>query len=163
MPVAQSQGHAGKALAIAAVGVVVALGLAFVVAQAASRGDVEIRLGDDRFDAGSTDRLAKEIDDGGGLPFLYPDLVSRGRNIFVNHLGDDPDTGWVAFGAFDPDEPSCAVEIDRDAKVLVNACDRTVTYPLGGKGLRAYPTTVEDGRIYVDLNAEARATTTTAG
>lgn len=161
MPVAQSQGHAGKALAIAAVGVVVALGLAFVVAQAASRGDVDIRLGDDRFDAGGTERLAKEIDDEDGLPFLYQDLVNGGRNLFVNHLGDDPDTGWVAFGAFDPDEPSCAVEIDRDARALVSACDPEVTYPLGGKGLRFYPTTVEDGRIYVDLNAEDRATSTT--
>lgn len=63
MPVAQSQGHAGKALLIAGVGVIVALGLAFVVAQAASRGDVDIRLGDERFDAGQTERLAKEIDD----------------------------------------------------------------------------------------------------
>ncbi|MDP1803694.1 MAG: hypothetical protein Q8K72_00870 [Acidimicrobiales bacterium] len=161
MPVAQSQGHAGKALLIAAVGVVVALGLAFVVAQAASRGDVDIRLGDDRFDAGGTERLAKAIDGDDGLPFLYQDLVNGGRNLFVNHLGDDPDTGWVAFGAFDPDDPSCAVEIDRAAKALVNACDPSVTYPLGGKGLRFYPTTVEDGRIYVDLNAEDRASTTT--
>ena len=161
MPVAQSQGHAGKALLIAGVGVVVALGLAFLVAQAASRGDVDINLGDDRFDAGQTERLAKEIDDGEGLPFLYQDLVSRDRNLFVTHLGDDPETGWVAFGAFDPDDPSCAVEIDREAKILVNACDPDVTYPLGGEGLRFYPTTVEDGRVIVDLNE--LSTSTTAG
>ena len=160
MPVAQSQGHAGKALLIAGVGVIVALGLAFVVAQAASRGDVDIRLGDERFDAGQTERLAKEIDDEDQLPFLYQDLVNRERNIFVNHLGDDPATGWVAFSAFDPDDPSCAIEIDRDAKILVNACDRAVTYPLGGKGLRFYPTTVESGRVFVDLNALSTTTTT---
>lgn len=162
MPVAQSQGHAGKALAIAAVGVALALGLMFLVAQAASRGDVEIRLGDERFNAGRTESIASRIDEDGGLPALYPDLVSGDRNLFVNHLGDDPDTGWVAFGAFDPDDPTCAIEIDREAKTLVNACDRTITYPLGGKGLRFYPTEVEGGRIYVDLNAEDRATSTTA-
>ena len=161
MPVAQSQGHAGKALLIAGVGVIVALGLAFVIAQAASRGDVDIRLGDERFDAGQTERLAKEIDDEDQLPFLYQDLVNRERNIFVNHLGDDPATGWVAFSAFDPDDPTCAIEIDRDTKILVNACDRAITYPLGGKGLRFYPTTVENGRVLVDLNA--LSTTTTAG
>ncbi len=86
--------------------------------------------------------------------------MSGDRNIFVQHLGEDPDTGWVAFGAFDPDEPSCAVEIDREAKVLVNACDRDRTYPLGGKGLRFYPTTVEDGRVIVDLNELTTATET---
>jgi hypothetical protein len=163
VPVAQSQGHAGKALAIAAVGVIVALGLAFLVAQAASRGDVQLNLGDERFEAGEPGNIAARIAKDGGLPVLYPDLVHRDRNIFVQHLGGDDDTGWVAFGAFDPDDPSCAVEIDREAKTLVNACDPSTTYPLTGAGLRSYPTTVEGDRVIVDLNAEARATSTTRG
>lgn len=161
MPVAQSRGHAGKALLVAGVGVVVALGIAWFVAQAASRGDVEIRLGDDRFDAGQVESIAEAIDKEDGLPVLVPDLVGGQRNLFVQHLSDDEDEGWVAFGAFDPDDPSCAVQIDREAKVLVNACDESVTYPLDGTGLRYYPTTVEDGRIYVDINE--LSTTTTAG
>ena len=164
MPVAQSQGHAGKALLIAGVGVVVALMLAFLVAQAASRGDVDIKLGDERFDAGLTESISNVIAEDDGLPALYPDLVNRDRPLFVQHQGDDPDVGWSAFGAFDPDDPSCLVEIDREAKILVNACDRSVTYPLGGKGLRFYPTTVEDGRVFVDLNEiSSSSTTTTAG
>ena len=160
MPVAQSRGHAGKALLVAGVGVVAALGIAWFVAQAASRGDVEIRLGDDRFDAGQVESIAEAIDKEDGLPVLVPDLVGGQRNLFVQHLSDDEDEGWVAFGAFDPDDPSCAVQIDREAKVLVNACDESVTYPLDGTGLRYYPTTVEDGRIYVDINE--LSTTTTA-
>jgi len=161
MPVAQSRGHAGKALLVAGVGVVAALGIAWLVAQAASRGDVEIRLGDDRFDAGQVESIADAIDDEEGLPVLVPDLVGGQRNLFVQHLADDADEGWVAFGAFDPDDPSCAVQIDRDAKVLVNACDPDVTYPLDGTGLRYYPTSVEDGRLFVDINE--LSTTTTAG
>ncbi len=161
MPVAQSQGHAGKALAIAALAIGLIILVAVFVAVAASRGDVEINLGDDRFEAGRSERLAKEIDDGGGLPFLYPDLVGKDRNLFVQHLGDDPDDGWVAFSAFDPDDPSCAVLIDREDKRLVNACDESVTYPLDGEGLRQYPVTVEDGEIYVDINE--LTTSTTAG
>ena len=51
MPVAQSQGHAGKALAVAAVAIVLIGVVAAFVAMAASRGDVEINLGDDRFTA----------------------------------------------------------------------------------------------------------------
>ena len=161
MPIAQSQGHAGKALAVAAVAIVLIGVVALFVSLAASRGDVEINLGDDRFNAGQTDRLAEEIEDGGGLPFLYQDLVGNDRHLFVQHVGDDEDEGWVAFGAFDPDDPSCAVLIDRDEKVLVNGCDDSVTYPLDGEGLRQYPVSVEDGRIYVDVNE--LTTSTTAG
>jgi hypothetical protein len=159
VPVAQSQGHAGKALAIAGVAILLIAVVAVFVALAASRGDVEINLGDDRFNAGQTDRLAEEIDDGDGLPFLYQDLVGRDRHLFVQHIGEDPDEGWIAFGAFDPDDPSCAVLIDREAHVLVNACDESVTYPLDGEGLRQYPTSVEDGRIYVDVNELTTSTT----
>lgn len=163
MPVAQSRGHAGKALLVAGVGVVAALGIAWLVAQAASRGDVEIRLGDDRFDAGQVESIADAIDDEEGLPVLVPDLVGGQRNLYVQHLADDADEGWVAFGAFDPDDPSCAVQIDRDAKVLVNACDPDVTYPLDGTGLRYYPTSVEDGRLFVDINELSTTTSTTTG
>jgi hypothetical protein len=161
VPVAQSQGHAGKALAIAAVAIVLIGMITVFVALAASRGDVEINLGDERFNAGNAERLAREIEDGGGLPFLYQDLVGNDRHLFVQHTGDEPDKGWVAFGAFDPDDPSCLIEIDREATVLVNACDRSVTYPLDGEGLRFYPTTVEDGDVIVDINEIS--TTTTAG
>ena len=161
MPVAQSQGHAGKALVIAAVAIVLIGVVTVFVALAASRGDVEINLGDDRFNAGSTERQADAIADGGGLPLLYQDLVGNDRHLFVQHLGDDPDEGWVAFGAFDPDDPACLVAIDREAEVLVNECDRSVTYPLSGEGLRQYPVVVEDGRILVDVNE--LTTSTTAG
>ena len=159
MPVAKSQGHAGKALAIAAVAIVLIGAVTAFVAIAASRGDVEVNLGDDRFNAGQTERLAQEIEDGGGLPFLYQDLVGNDRHLFVQHVGDEPDEGWIAFGAFDPDDPSCAVLIDREEEVLVNSCDESVTYPLDGEGLRDYPVSVEDGRIFVDVNELTTSTT----
>jgi hypothetical protein len=160
VPVAQSRGHAGKALLVAGVGVVVALGLAFLVAQAASRGDVDINLGDERYNAGQVASIAESIDEGDGLPLLFPDLVGRDRNLFVQHLAEDADEGWVAFGAFDPEDPSCPVEIDRDAKILVNGCDAEITYPLDGTGLRYYPTQVEGGRLFVDINELSTTTST---
>ena len=161
MPVAQSQGHAGKALAIAAVAIVLIGVVAAFVAMAASRGDVEINLGDDRFNAGSTERLAKEIEDGGGLPFLSQDLVGNERHLFVQHVGDDPEEGWSAFGAFDPDDPSCLILLDREQELLVNECDESVTFPLTGEGLRQYPVAIEDGDIIVDVNE--LTTSTSAG
>jgi hypothetical protein len=160
MPVARSQGHAGKALLIAGVSVVLLLGLAFLVANAASKGDVDIKLGDDRFNAGQVENIADAIDDGDGLPFLYQDLAGGDRNLFVQHRGDDPDVGWDAFGAFVPENPECRIDIDRERKVLVNACDEEETYELDGSGLRHYPVTVEDGRLYVDINELSTTTTT---
>jgi hypothetical protein len=152
MPVQQTRGHAGKALLIAGVSVVLLLGLAFVVARLASRGDVEIRLGEDVFDAGKVSSIADRIEDDGGLPILYPDLTNRDRDLFVQHTGERRRQGWSAFGAFDPADPSCQVRLDRRAKVLVNECTEA-TYPLDGTGLRFYPVTVDDdGRLQVDLN-----------
>jgi hypothetical protein len=159
MPVAQSRGHAGKALIVASVSVVLLLGLALAVANLASRGDVTINLGDDRFDAGKVENIAKAIDKGHGLPILYQDLVGRDRNLYVHHQGADPTKGWTAFGAFDPDKPSCTIGIDRQKEVLVDACDKTRTYPKDGTGLRHYPTVVESDRLYVDLNETGTTTT----
>ena len=161
MPVAQTRGHAGKALLIASVSVALLLGLAFAVAVLANRGDVEIKLGDEEFDAGQVENLAETISDDGGLPLLYQDLVGRGRHIYVQHAGRGDDEGWTAFSAFDPDDPSCLIRIDREAKELVNACDPDETYPLDGEGLRFYPTRVDDGRLFVDINL--LTTSTTAG
>ena len=161
MPVAQSRGHAGKALLIAGVAVVLLVAVAFGVATLASRGDVEVRLGDDRFEAGQVASMADAIAEEGGLPLLYQDLVNRDRHLYVQHLGRRDEDGWVAFSAFDPDRPECVVELDRDARILRNACDGDITYPLDGTGLRYYPAEVTDGRLYVDINE--LATTTTSG
>ncbi len=162
MPVAQSRGHAGKALLVAGVSVVLLLVVGFLVAQAANRGDVEIRLGDDRFQVGEVAALSDAIEDDDGLPLLFQDLVGRSRHLYVQHeAGRRNAIGWSAFGAFDPDDPDCTVELDRGARVLVNGCDRSVTYPLDGAGLRFYPTVVEDGELYVDINE--LSTTTTGG
>ena len=150
MPVAQSRGHAGKALLIAGVSVVLLLGLTFLVAQAASRGDVDVQLGDDRFDAGKVEDMADTIADDGGIPILYGDLLGRDRSLFVKHNGEDPDKGWVAFAAFVPDDPECAIEITEERDRIVD-CDGRAQ-PLDGEGLRHYPVAVEDGRLLVDIN-----------
>ena len=77
----------------------------------------------------------------------------------MQHTGDDPDEGWVAFGAFDPDDPTCLVEIDREARDPRERVRPDVTYPLDGEGLRFYPTSVEDGTVIVDINELTTSTT----
>jgi hypothetical protein len=162
VPVAQTRGHAGKALLIAGVSVVLLLGLALLVALGASRGDVHVHLGDDRFDAGKVSHIADSIDQEHGLPLLYADLVNRDRPLFVQHLSSADDKGWVAFGAFVPEDPSCTIDIDRRAKVLRDHCREERTFPLDGTGLRQYPVSVEDGRLYVDINEQSSTTTSSS-
>ncbi len=151
MPVQQSQGHAGKALAVAATGVVLAIALAFGVSVLASRGKVDVRLGDEEFNAGQTESIAKDIAERG--PVCYGDLIGGNRPICIHHAGADPQRGWTAFVAVAPGS-DCLVQWDRERERFVDECDKTSTYPATGEGLREYPTTVEKGRLYVDLNPD---------
>lgn len=153
-PVARRQGgaHTGRAVAISAVVVVLALAMAFGVATLASRGDVEVRLGDDRFDAGDAESRADAIDDGG--PILFPDVANFTRAIYLDHTGDDPDTGWLAYGAFVPGDSECGLTFVPDDDEYVSTCDETVTFPRSGDGLREYPVEVVDGEVFVDLQTQ---------
>lgn len=154
-PVARRQSaHTGRAVAVALVGVAFALGLAFVMANLASRGDVEIKLGDDVFDAGDASDILDEIQEQ-DAPILFQDVATFRRPIQLDNLGDDPETGWIAFLSIVPTEPDCAVNWDRERNLYVSTCDDAVTFPRTGEGLRAIPVTVEGGDIIVDLQDQA--------
>ena len=169
-PVEQSRGHAGKALAVAGVGVVAALGLAFGVAQLASQGKVDVRLGSDTFAEQEATDAAEKIAEGG--PIVYADAAGGDRDIVLQHRGDDPNEGWIAIAARPPGAArECTIQsrdrdepfrlLDPDGEVT-DACDGR-EFPPSGEGLPSYPVTVDaDGKLDVDLNAEDRATSTTA-
>jgi hypothetical protein len=170
-PVEQSRGHAGKALLVAGAGVVLALGIAFLVARMASQGRVDVRLGSDTFADQSAEEAAEKVADDG--PILYQDLAGGDRDIVLQHLGDDPATGWIALAARPPGVPrACSIQWHPDDEVFLlldadgdvtDECDGT-EFPADGTGLPSYPVTVDaDGRLDVDLNAEDRATSTTEG
>jgi hypothetical protein len=161
VPVARSTGHAGKAVLVAAIGVVVALAAAWGISVMATSGDVQLDFGGQIFDAGQVDRLAERIETD-RAPILYGSLTTGGRPVFVQHLGTDPQEGWLALGAFDPAEPSCLVDWSIEDQVFVNQCDESVTYPPEGTGLRRYETVVRDGVLRVDV-AGFTTTTTAAG
>ena len=139
-----------RAVALGVAGVVLALGVMVLVAWMGSRGDVELTFGGDEFEVGRTERLAAEIDDRG--PFLFRNPAGVDRHVYVQHLGDDPDEGWVTVGARAPGQAdeSCYLEVDGDG--FRDPCDGT-EYPPDGEGLTTYPTEVRDGRVYVDLRS----------
>ena len=119
---------------------------------------------------------AAQIDEGG--PILYADAAGGDRDIVLQHLGDDPDSGWLAFAARPggvsrecsiqwqagpSGDPSDGVFLLLDGSGdETQACDGR-EFPADGEGLAQYPVTVADNRLDVDLNAADRASTTTAG
>src|SRR5690606_14248771 len=139
------------AVLIGIAGVVAGLGLVWFMVNLAGEGtdSVQVRLGDDRFDAGHVEDRADSIDDGG--PVLFPDVAGRSRDIYLQHLGDEPDEGWLAFAAQATGKArDCFLQWQPDDSEFED-CDGD-RYPADGDHpqLTPYPVTVEEGRIYVD-------------
>ncbi|MGH9152579.1 MAG: hypothetical protein ACRD03_09320, partial [Acidimicrobiales bacterium] len=126
-----------------------AAGLIWAVVRFASENPEKAGLGDTVFRVGRAERLARTIADDG--PFLVQDPLSagRGRNVYVQHLGGDPDEGWLAVEARVPGDPGCAVSWDRGQESFADC--RDTGYPADGAGLTTYPAEVTDGEVSVDL------------
>lgn len=157
-PVDQSRNHVGRAAAVAFVGVfVLVVGLGLTTLALRDRPSTELNLGDQTFQGGSTERLAREIAARG--PIFYGDVSGRkDRDIILQHLGDDPDEGWYAFLAAPIDKArDCTWDWQPDEEQFRARCDEALTAPADGEGLPQFPVTVTDGRLDVDLNADARA------
>ncbi len=163
MPVAPSSNHAGRALAVAAVALVVVMGGLWAAAVLYGHQDAsKVRLGDQTFEAGSAKKRAGEVRDRG--PFIVPDASpSHDRDIIVQHLGTDPARRWYAFAAQPPGKPrTCTWQWSGAERRFHAKCDRRLTLPADGRGAKQYPATVDaDGQLSVDLNAATRASTTT--
>lgn len=171
MPVARSQGHAGRALLIAAAGVLLILLVAYGISVLDNRGNVEVKLGDETFAGLKADKMAAEIADRG--PFLVADASPGGdRDIVLQHLGDDVDKGWVAIIARPPGVPrNCSIQWQQDAGLFrLLDDDRQVSddcdgreYPADGGDLETFPVTVEGNELDIDINAANRSSSTTSG
>ena len=143
-------------------GVVVALVILGIVLFLAGRDDIQVRLGDDRFQDYDAESGADENAARG--PILFPDPANRGRDIYLQHIGDNPEEGWFAFDARPLGEGrECFLLWHAETRTFVDngKCSREVSFPENGEGLPQYPATVnDDGKVVVDLNAANRATTT---
>ncbi len=157
MPVAPNRSNPGKqAIAVAAAGLVGVIAIIFLItriSQQAERGDVQLNLGDDKFFVGDAEDLAGKIDDEdvfGGDPLLISGL-GNDRDVWVQHIGEDSQTGWLVF-AVRPDDASrsCFVDWDRDSSTFIDTCDGTV-YPEDGVGLRQYPVEVAGGQVVATI------------
>jgi hypothetical protein len=144
------------------------MGVAIGVSVLASRGDVEVKLGDETFAKQDASNLADKIVADG--PVLYADAASGDRDIVVQHMGSDPETGWVAMAARPAGVPrNCTIQWqadDEEFRLLdtngetSDDCDGR-TFPADGAGLPTYPVTVTAGKLDIDINAADRTSTTT--
>lgn len=147
---------------VAAVGVAVALGAAWGIALLADQGSVDVRLGDDVFQAGQTERTARQVVEEG--PIFYQDTAGGDRDILLQHLDDDPEKGWLALAARPPGVPRrCILEWQDDDEVFQLLDDGDVTeecdgreFPADGGDLPRYGVEIVDDQIYVDLWADER-------
>jgi len=135
------------ALAFAAV-------LLFFVVRFASSNPEQVNLGPRVFRVGSATRLAREVDKRG--PFLFKDPLNREREVFVQHLGEDPNAGWAAIRAYASREAvECLLRWEGDQQRFVDPC-APQTYPPSGEGLVTYPARVENGVVSIDLRSSQR-------
>lgn len=133
-------------LLLTGLGGVAAGALIFVLVLNLTRSRSVEQSRDARFRVGSAERLAPDIARDG--PLLFQDLLNRSRDIYVQHLGGED---WRAFDAHAPGAPRrCVLAWRVQDRMFVDPCDGR-TFPADGTGLAAYPTEVEDGRVFVDL------------
>jgi hypothetical protein len=118
-------------------------------------GKLQGAFGGGPYDVGRASALARPI--AGGGPILLQDLLGHNRDLYVQHLGDDPNRGWSAFEAHAPGAPRrCQVRWDPVHSGFRDPCDGRA-FPSDGAGLTAYPTTVDPrGHVMVDLRTAAR-------
>ncbi len=157
-PVQQSKARSPRSMVLAVAGIVIGIALVlvlFVVAipSLTESGKVEVKLGSDTYSPGSATSKAATIARDG--PILLPDVSGRNeRDVYLQHLGDDPTTRWYAFDARRPGQPrDCSLQWDASAQQFRDPCDGTIV-AADGAGLIAYQVTVtDDGQLVVDLNA----------
>jgi len=82
---------------------------------------------------------------------------------FLQHIGDEPETGWYAFAVRPLDAPrDCFIIWQRDEQLFDYNCDDR-TFPPNGEGILQYPVVIsETGEITIDLNAAEREADTDA-
>lgn len=117
--------------------------LVFGALRLASDPEVARAVGDETFEVGDAERLAEVIEEGG--PLLFQDPLEqggdgRGRDIYVEHQGDDPESGWSAVEVATAGT-GCRLELDRETRRYRRPCP----------GNTRYPTEVEDGVVVIDL------------
>jgi hypothetical protein len=140
-----------------AVGIILVLVL-FVVAipSLTETNRIEVRLGDDVFVAGDARARSAAIAADG--PILLPDVASGDRDVYLQHIGDDPLSGWLVFDARRPGAGRDCTLV-WGGETFTDPCDGTVV-AADGAGLPGYDVAVDDDeKVVVTLMVRPEPTT----
>lgn len=144
-----------RSIIVAVVALVIAVALGYALLQVATNsGSSVVGSNNGRFAAGNAESLAEQIDKGG--PINLSDVSGRGqqRPVILNHIGDEPETGWYAFEARPSDIEDCFIAWIPDEEVFGAECT-TRTFPPDGDGLEQIPVEVDDeGTLILVLRVE---------
>ncbi|HUR19036.1 MAG TPA: hypothetical protein VMZ51_08920 [Acidimicrobiales bacterium] len=129
-------------------GLVIAALLVVVAVRYAAKNPEKTNLGSSVLSL-DADRVAREVAERG--PVLFKDPLNRDREIFVQHLGSDPDKGWVALRAYASRVSlDCLLRWNGSRRQFVDPCTKRA-YPPDGEGLTTYPAPVAGGVVRIDL------------
>jgi hypothetical protein len=135
---------------IALLGLLTAVLLVIFVLRLARSPQAKVQLGTNTFSVGRADPLQKSI--AGAGPLLFQALRGSSLDVFVQHLGTDPAHGWLAFEAHRPrGSNSCLLQWRQTDHDFVDPCDRLI-YAADGRGLEQFTTTVNGGKVVIDLH-----------
>jgi hypothetical protein len=150
MPVAKGPSFdIRSAVIFGGLAVVAAIVIGIVAITLGTRSNTLI-LGDTVFGSINADNMADEIEENG--PILWPDIASGDRDIWLQHVGDDPGEGWTAFDARLPGQSrECAVQWSIASRTFTSPCDGTV-YVESGEGLPPIPVYVDARTLVIDIN-----------
>ena len=154
-PVQQSSGHATRALVLALLAVLAAIGVLYLASVVlTNRHNSHLHEGDvgGVVTLGKVSQLAKHVN-GNNQPTFYPDTSgNKLRDLWVQHIGSNLDTGWIVFAAQVPDEADgCAWGWQRNKDEFVSTCNAKKVLPADAPGLYHYPVKVDKGKLTANL------------
>jgi hypothetical protein len=137
-------------LLIVVLALIFAVLLAVFFVRLSNQPGASVNVGVNEFDVGKATNLAPEIAKGG--PLLLPPLRGDQLVLYVQHLGADPNLGWLAFEARAPGQArTCLLRWSQSNRDFTDPCDGRV-FPADGAGLNQYAVRVDPkGRVTVDL------------
>lgn len=157
-PVAPSRQRNPRTVILGVAGLLVGLVLlvvvfVFAVPSLSESNKVQVKLGSDRFDAGLAAKRADAVRRDG--PILFSDVASGQNDIFLQHIGDDDNAGWLAFDARQAGTSrDCTLKWDTQDDQFNDPCDGS-SIPADGSGLRQYKVVVTSaGTVVINLNPD---------
>jgi hypothetical protein len=166
-PVRQSRTSDPRAVAVGVGGVVLGLALLLLVVFLAipkltESGTVTVNLGSRSLALGHAEVKAQLVAESG--PIFFQDPSGGDHDLFIQHVGPDPKTGWIAFDARPPGTAQvCDLKWDAQRSLFVNP-DRPdckpMTFPADGGSLQHYQVTVDsDLQLTLHLDQPVSGTT----